>query len=452
MDYLQYTPDREARSPWSTNTDKKWVEVCPPKAPVEGTIRLSGSKSLTNRALIIAALAEGTSQIDGILRSDDTYWCIDCLTKVGIRVVIEGDNAQVEGCEGSWPNKSSELYVGAAGTVARFLPAALAVGTGVWAIRGSKRMSERPLTPLLDALLKLGAQIDNEECSLPFRLTTKGLQGGNVVLPGHISSQFISGLLLATPYAEEQVIIQIEGEVVQREYVEMTLDMMRDFGVETQFSEHGQWLSVPIGRYKAQSIQLEPDVSTCCYIWALAALTAGRIRIDGINADRTRQPDIEMLEVLERMGCNVFRGEDFIEVHGAEQLMGDFTINMKRWSDQTLTIAAMAPFASGPITLTDAAHIRHHECDRISAICTELRKLGIQVDEHHDGLTVYPGLPIPALLDSHDDHRMAMALSLIGVRTKNIRILDPGCVSKTCPDFFDRLSKLGVQIVYSGGL
>jgi len=334
----------------------------------------------------------------------------------------------------------------------RFLPAALAVGTGVWTIRGSKRMNERPLTPLLDALLKLGAQIDNEECSLPFRLTTKGLQGGNVVLPGHISSQFISGLLLATPYAKDQVTIQIEGEVVQQEYVEMTIDIMRDFGVETQVSEHGQWLSVPIGTYQAQSIQLEPDVSTCCYFWALAALTAGRIRIDGINAERTRQPDIEMLEVLERMGCIVLRGEDFIEVHGVETLKGDFTMNMKRWSDQTLTIAAMAPFASGPITLTDAAHIRQHECDRITAICTEFRKLGIQVEEHHDGLTIYPGQPVATILDSHDDHRMAMALSLIGVRTENIRILDPGCVSKTCPDFFDRLSKLGVQIEYSGGL
>lgn len=452
MDSLQYTPDREDRSPWSTNTDKKWVEICPPKAPVEGTIRLSGSKSLTNRALIIAALAEGTSQIDGILRSDDTYWCIDCLTKVGIRVVIEGDNAQVEGCGGSWPINSGELYVGAAGTVARFLPVALAVGTGVWTIRGSKRMSERPLTPLLDALSKLGAQIDNEGCSLPFKLTTKGLQGGDVVLPGYISSQFISGLLLATPYAKEQVTIQIEGEVVQREYVEMTIDMMRVFGVEAQVSDHGQLMKVPTRRYQAQSIQLEPDVSTCCYFWALAALTAGRIRIEGINAERTRQPDIEMLDVLERMGCNVLRGKDYVEVHGAEQLRGDFTISMKRWSDQTLTIAAMAPFANGPITLTDAAHIRHHECDRISAICSELRNLGIQVDEHHDGLTVYPGQPVPALLDSHDDHRMAMALSLIGARIENIRIMDPGCVSKTCPDFFDRLSKLGVQIDYDGGL
>ncbi|WP_282936330.1 hypothetical protein [Paenibacillus sp. RC67] len=202
------------------------------------------------------------------------------------------------------------------------------------------------------------------------------------------------------------------------------------------------------GKYKAQSLALEPDVSTCGYFWSIAAQTNGCIRIHGIN-EQTRQPDIEILNVLEQMGCTVIRGADFIEVTGAPQLKGGFSISMKRWSDQTLTIAAMAPFADGPITLTDAAHIRHHECDRIAAICTELGKLGIRVEEHPDGLTVYPGEPTPALLDTYDDHRVAMALSLIAVKADGIRIADPGCVSKTCPDYWDRLSALGLDVTLS---
>lgn len=443
-------PDWEARSPWSTNNDKHEVKINPPKALVEGTIRIPGSKSLTNRALVIASLADGRSEIKGILKSDDSYWCIESLTKLGVPVVIEGDTAYVEGCGGIWPIQSGELYVGAAGTVARFLPGALAIGTGVWTIKGSKRMSERPLAPLLDALTNLGAHFEykqSERC-LPFTLNAKGLQGGEEMLPGSTSSQFISGLLLAAPYAKEPVTVHIDGEVVQRDYVEMTLDMMTSFGVTPEVSVNGQSIAVPNGRYQAQSLLLEPDVSTCCYFWALAALTAGRVRIEGINARRTSQPDIEILEVLERMGCTVLRGENFVEVQGLRQLKGGFTISMKKWSDQTLTIAAMAPFTDGPITLKDAAHIRHHECDRIAAICAELRKLGIRVEEHHDGLTVYPGQPIPALLDSHDDHRMAMALSLIGLRVENIRITDPGCVSKTCPDYFGQLSALGIEIDY----
>lgn len=443
-------PDWEARSPWSTNNDKQEVKINPPKTAVNGIIRIPGSKSLTNRALVIAALANGRSQLSGVLKSDDSYWCMDALMKLGVSVVIEGDTVIIEGCGGQWPNPSEELYVGSAGTVARFLPGALAIGNGEWTMTGSKRMRERPLAPLLNALTEQGTVFEYKEVEtcLPFTLKANGLKGGEVTLPGSTSSQFISGLLISAPYAREQVTLQIDGEVVQRDYVQMTLDMMSLFGVTPEVSKNGQTILIPTGMYQAQSIQLEPDVSTCCYFWALAALTSGTVRIDGIDARDTTQPDIEILEVLERMGCKVIRGDNFVEVQGVKELKGGFTISMKKWSDQTLTIAAMAAFTDGPITLTDAAHIRHHECDRISAICEELAKLGIRVDEHHDGLTVYPGQPIPTLLDSHDDHRMAMALSLIGLKVPNIRIMDPGCVSKTCPHYFEQLSTLGVEVSY----
>jgi 3-phosphoshikimate 1-carboxyvinyltransferase len=443
-------PDLEARSPWSTNGDKQEVRIHPSQGAVNGTIRIPGSKSMTNRALILAALAEGSSEIKGILKSDDSYWCMDSLRKLGASVRVEGETAYVDGCGGVWPNRSGELYVGAAGTVARFLPGALAVGSGDWTLRGSRRMSERPLSPLLDALASLGARFDYGQSAgcLPFTLHAGGLQGGEVTLSGSTSSQFISGLLLAAPYAKEPVSVNIDGEVVQWDYVQMTLGMMALFGVTPVVSADGQSIVVRPGRYQARSCSLEPDVSTCCYFWAAAALTSGCVRIEGIDAGRTSQPDIELLDVLERMGCDVVRGGGFVEVRGVRQLKGGFTISMKKWSDQTLTIAALAPFADGPITLKDAEHIRYHECDRISAICAELGKLGIPVEEHPDGLTVYPAGPTPALLDSHDDHRMAMALSLIGLKVRDIRITDPGCVSKTCPGYFEQLSSLGVGIGY----
>jgi 3-phosphoshikimate 1-carboxyvinyltransferase len=450
MTQVQPTPDYEARSPWSRHNGKRSVAISPAAETFNQTIRLSGSKSLTNRALIIAALATGTSRIEGLLLSDDSYWCIESLRSLGIKVNLTGTTAEVQGCGGLWPIRSGTLYAGAAGTIARFLPGALAVGSGEWTVTGSRRLSERPLGPLLAALEQLGAQFaygERERC-LPFTLQANGLQGGAVTLPGSASSQFISGLLLAAPYAKAPIAVQIEGEVVQREYVNMTLALMKTFGIAAEVADKGSTINVPIGEYKAGKLELEPDVSACCYFWALAALTGSRITIVGIDAAATSQPDIEMAAALERMGCRVERGNSAVTVQGTGILKGDMTISMQSWSDQTLTLAVLAIFADGPITLTDAGHIRQHECDRISAICQELRKLGIRVDEHEDGLTVYPGAPQPALLDSHDDHRMAMALALVGSRTAGIRIADPGCVSKTCPDYFARLSALGIGIEF----
>lgn len=405
---------------------------------------------MTNRALLIAAMADGVSTIEGILRSDDSYWCIRCLRQLGIRVDIKGDTAIVHGSGGKWPIAEGGLYVGAAGTAARFLPPALAAGSGSWRLDGSSRMRERPLAPLLDALVGLGAEIryEAESGCMPLSLIGGGLAGGTVTMAGSVSSQFISGLLIAAPYAREPLTIAIDGPVVQRDYVAMTAAMMRQFGVQVVESDGGQTLAAAPGIYRACALSLEPDVSTCGYFWALAALTNRRIRIGGISATATKQPDIELLALLRRMGCETEVGGSFAEVRGTPKLRGGFTASMKRCSDQTLTIAALAPFADAPIRLTDAAHIRHHECDRIAAMCGELTKLGIRVEEHPDGMTIFPGLPQPALLDPHDDHRMAMALSLIGVRTPGLRIANPGCVSKTCPDFFDRLAGLGAELEF----
>ena len=445
------TPDLKARSPWSQLNDIQSVSISPkPYQPIDGDIRIPGSKSFTNRALIMAALAKGTSTLSGILRSDDSYWCIDSLNKLGIETEIEGDVITVHGCNANWPNLQANLYIGAAGTTARFLPGALAVAkNGNWMVEASKRMSERPVEPLIQALTDLGANIDylENEGFFPIQIKGEGLKGGAVSISGKISSQFISGLLLASPYAENEVTVTIPDTIVQHEYVRITLGLMEKFSVTVEASEHLNQLVVPQGEYIGQDLALEADASTASYFFALAALTNGRIRITNLTAE-TNQPDIHMLEIYEKMGCQVIKGDGYIELVGTEQLIGGFDISMKEMSDQTLTLAALAPFASGPITMRDVEHIRHHESDRISAICTELRKLGIKVEEFQDGLTVYPGSPQATTLTSYDDHRVAMSLALIGTAVPGIVIQDPGCVSKTCPTFFELLQQLGISVEY----
>ncbi|GKW46993.1 3-phosphoshikimate 1-carboxyvinyltransferase [Planococcus sp. NCCP-2050] len=445
------TPDLQARSPWSHLNDIESVKIAPKTDhPINGSIRIPGSKSFTNRALIMAALAKGHSKLSGILRSDDSYWCIDALNKLGIETEIEGDIVTIQGCYANWPNLQADLYIGAAGTTARFLPGALAAGKkGDWVVQASKRMSERPVEPLIKALIDLGAKIDylEKEGFFPIQVKGSGLAGGAVSISGKLSSQFISGLLLASPYAEKEVTITIPDSIVQHEYVRITLGLMEKFGVKVDCSEDLSQMVVPQGEYVGQDLSLEADASTASYFFALAAVTNGQIRITNLSAN-TNQPDIHMLEVYKKMGCRVVKGEDYIELIGTDRLIGGFDISMKEMSDQTLTLAALAPFASGPITMRDVEHIRHHESDRISAICTELGKLGIKVEEFQDGLTVYPGTPQATTLNSYDDHRVAMSLALIGTKVPGVVIQDPGCISKTCPTYFELLQGLGISIEY----
>ena len=444
--------DLKARSPWSTLNNVQQVSLAPPEnQSIDGEINIPGSKSLTNRALILAAVANGTSTLAGILKSDDSYWCIDALNKLGIKTELEGDTITVHGNNGVWPNDDAELYIGAAGTIARFLPGALAVAKkGNWVIEASNRMSERPVKPLIDALIEIGATIDylNKDGYFPLRIKANELEGGAVSISGKVSSQFISGVLLASPYAKEAVTVTIPDHIVQPDYVEITLNLMEQFGVKADFTEDLLEIVVPQSEYKGCNLQLEADASTASYFLALAAVTNGRIKITNLSS-KNSQPDINMITIYEKMGCTVTRGEDFIELIGTPILKGGFEISMLDMSDQTLTLAAIAPFATAPITLRDVEHIRYHESDRISAMCTELQKLGIKVEEYKDGLTVYPGTPRATTLDSYDDHRVAMSLALIGAKVPGIVINDPGCVSKTCPSYFDLLQQLGVNVQYS---
>ncbi|MGZ4163030.1 MAG: 3-phosphoshikimate 1-carboxyvinyltransferase [Tumebacillaceae bacterium] len=443
-----FRPDLQARSTWAELQDVKVAVVSPPVRPLDHDIVVPGSKSFTNRALIIGALARGRSRLSGILRSDDSFWCMETLKKLGVQLDVQEDVVEVEGVNGAWPVHEADVYIGAAGTTARFLPGALAgAKQGRWVIRASKRMSERPMRTLLQALQDIGAEIRYLEQAghLPIEVVGSGLRGGDVNISGSTSSQFISGLLIASAYAEEEVRIHVVDPIVQHAYVKITLDLMKEFGVDVRYDEALSELVVTPSGYVGRDVQLEADASTSCYFLALAALTNGRVRIQNLSYE-THQPDRFMIDVLEQIGCQVTRGDGFVEVRGTERLKGGFDISMKEMSDQTLTLAAIAPFADGPIAIHDVAHIRHHESDRIAVICESLRKMGIEVEEREDGLTVYPGLPRAVELNSYDDHRVAMSLSLIGARVPGMRILDPGCVSKTCPSFYTELRKLGFGV------
>lgn len=440
--------DVKARSPWTPLSGVKTVVVSPSKKRIDGSVTIPGSKSLTNRALIMGALANGKSKVTGILKSDDSYWCIDSLEKLGIKIDIQDETAYIEGKGGKWD--SGSLYIGAAGTIARFLPGSLALSnSGTWVIEASESMSKRPISPLIDALKDLGAEIKylNTKDHYPLSIKGMGLAGGDVSISGKISSQYISGLLIPAPHAKGSITVNIKDYIVQHSYVFLTLQLMEKFGANVEYDNNLKKIVIHPSHYSPQDIELEADASTACYFLALAALTNGKIRIENLTYE-TKQPDIKMVDILDRMGCKVTKGPSFIELEGVSQLKGGFEISMREMSDQALTLAAIAPFADGPITIKDVEHIRHHESNRISVICDSLTKLGIKVEEFKDGLKVYPGKPKPAVLNTYDDHRVAMSLALIGSKVEGIQINDPGCVSKTCPEYFRLLEILGLNIRY----
>ena len=449
------TADLQARSEWAELNDFRTVTLRPSRDLPQGVplVVIPGSKSLTNRALILAALAEGRSRVAGLLQSDDSFWCLGVLRALGVSVSLDGHEAEIAGIGAAWPHPRAELYVGGAGTLARFLPPALCVGGAAdarWTIDAGHRMRERPMRPLLDALRNQGARIEylGQEGHYPFALYGGGLAGGEVALSGSISSQFVSGLLIAAPYAASPLTVRVPDGIVQHAYVRMTLRLMEEFGVATEATPSLDVMRVPRGRYTGREIRLEPDVSTACYFMALAAITGRTLRLDGISR-QTDQPDIGMIDVLTRMGCRFETGPGYIEVTGPARLTGGFTVSMREMSDQALTLAAIAALADAPIAITDVAHIRGHESDRLHAIAESLTRLGIRVEEAPDGVRVHPGAVQPALVDSYDDHRVAMSLSLLGAVVPGIRVNNPGCVSKTFPQFYREIAKLGIDAEFT---
>ena len=414
---------------------------------------VSGSKSITNRALLIAAMAEGKSVLRGCLTSDDTVHFLNCLKELGFTVSEEpdgelGSNIEITGFGGDIPNKNTEIYVGSAGTAARFLVAMLAFSDGEYIVRSSEQMKRRPMEPLIESLRNAGAEVECLETGGRFPLRIRGAKG-RCDIPNSFtvnidkSSQFLSALMIAAGTLDKAVEINVEGSHGLK-YVDMTAAMMRDFGVyadKRDDSNAVKYVFTGNDRYKALEYDIEPDMSAAAYFYALAAVLGTSVSVRGVRADML-QGDIELLRLLEKMGCTVYglySGCDSdVTVSGLESgvLRGGFEIDMSAFSDQALTVAAIAPFADAPITITGIGHIRLQECDRINAIVSNLRRIGIETDEGADYVKIYPGTPHGADIETFDDHRVAMSFALTGLRTEGVRILNYKCCSKTFSEYF----------------
>lgn len=432
---------KSAACPWTKLTDVKSVEISPLAAPVNIEIALPGSKSVSNRVLLMAALADAPCRLSGVLRSDDTYWMTESLKTLGADIAIDGADFRIWGNDLLASRNPARIFVGSSGTAARFLPGVLAARQAETIMEASEQMTKRPISSLVKGLRSLGARVETlgEGERLPLKMSGGGFDGGKTSMSGAQSSQFISGVLIAAPLSRRGVSIEVPDEIVQSDYVKITLRYMKVFGVETETSKDMTRFHVAPQPYRAADFPLEADASTATYFFALAALTGGRTRIVNLGT-ATTQPDYGFVDILERMGCRVIKSDGATEVIGGPTLKGDFDIDMKPLSDATLTLAAIAPFANGPIHIHNVAHIRHHESDRIKVACEALAGMGLRVEERPDGLSIYPGNPRKAEIDPHDDHRVAMSMALTGAKANGIVIGTPSCVSKTCPEYFDLLS------------
>lgn len=419
-------------------------EVRPVAGPINATVRPPGSKSLTNRALVCAALADGESVLTGTLDSDDTRVMIDSLGRLGINVEVTdgGTKLKVSGCCGVLPAKKAELFIGNSGTTVRFLTALATLGGGEYRLDGVPRMRERPIGDLVDALNALGADVRCESAGgcPPVVVRAAGLPGGESTVRGDVSSQFLSGLLMAAPLAANNVRLLIDGELVSKPYVAMTLRVMESFGVHAEVAADASHFVIPAPQsYGAVDYAVEPDASAASYFWAAAAITGGRVTVQGLSR-HALQGDVRFVECLEQMGCHVEWGDDEITVEGGPLVGAE--LDMNPISDTVQTLAAVALFAEGPTTVTGVAHNRHKETDRIGDLATELRRLGAGVEELTDGLRITPAELRAAEIETYDDHRMAMSLALVGLRQPGVRIKDPGCTSKTYPNYFQDLEAI----------
>jgi len=417
------------------------LEVTPLERPPDATIRVPGSKSVTNRALIIAALADGHSRILNPLFSDDSYWLMDALVRLGIDVRADGERGEVyvSGQSGVIRTSGTDLFVGNAGTVARFLPPVLALGRGPYSVDGVPRMRERPVADLVDAMRQLGAAVDyaGKHGRFPLTIRGGGIPGGEARVSASKSSQFISGLLMAAPYAEAPVTLLAEGRK-EWPYVGITVALMRAFGVEVN-EAHGRFAVDP-AFYTARDYEVEPDASGASYFMAAAAVTGGRVRILGLGSS-SPQGDLRFAEVLRDMGCRVEIAPDSVEVLGPDRLQG-VEVDMNAFSDTMITLAAISPFATGPTTIENVGHTRLQETDRLSAVATELNRLGMKTQTTSSSIRIIPNTIKPGVVRTYGDHRMAMAFAITGLVASGIRIGDPGCVTKTFPGYFGALESL----------
>jgi 3-phosphoshikimate 1-carboxyvinyltransferase len=433
--------------------------VAPIDRPLAATVTVPGSKSLTNRALVCAALADGTSTIEGALVADDSLAMRTALGTLGARFAHDEATGvlSVAGTGGRLLPGPATLDMRLSGTTSRFLLPVVALGAGRYRVDGGPPLRARPMGPVLDGIRELGATVEHhgEPGHLPVTVVAHGgLDGGDVAVAGDTSSQFLSGLLLAAPCARRGLRLTVTTRLVSRPFVGLTTAVMAAFGVAVRDEgaqlEAGPVLVVPPGGYRPTAYQVEPDASTASYFLAAAAVVGGRVTVGGLGAG-SRQGDARFADLLGAMGARVERTATATTVTGTGTLHSLGDVDMGDMPDMAQTLAAVAVFADGPTRVTGVELIRWHETDRIAAVVSELRRAGIEADEEPDGFVVHPGTPRPALIETYDDHRMAMSFALLGLRAPGIEIADPACVSKTFPGFWQALERLGTTGVGPAG-
>ena len=397
--------------------------------------RPPGSKSITNRALLCAALAGGTSTLTGALFADDTWAMIEAVRALGARLDIVGGVITVEGIGAAIASVSTTVDCRMSGTTSRFVLPAVALSSGRCVVDGSAQLRARPFGPLIDALTSLGVSVDSlgEPGRLPVAVAGP-VNGGQVSLPGHLSSQFLSGLLMSAPLMPEGLSVELTSPLVSVPYVEMTASVMASFGVQSD------GLTVRPQAYQASTYAIEPDASAASYFLAAAAITGGRVTVEGLGT-ASIQGDVRFADLLEQMGARVEREPHRLTVTGTGELHG-IAVDMADISDTAQTLAAVAVFADGPTVVRGIGFIRGKETDRIDAVVTELQRAGIEATNDADGFTIVPGPLRPTRFHTYDDHRMAMSLALIGLRQPGVEIENPGCVAKTYPGYFADLARL----------
>jgi len=425
------------------------LEIRPLAKPPVATIRVPGSKSITNRALIMGALSDPVQgcKLVGALESEDTELMVAGLRELGFSVRTDWEESQIHIKRGNHapviPASQADLFVGNSGTSMRFLTALVSLGQGTYRLNGVSRMRERPMGDLLSALGQLGVKAASERGDgyPPIVVHADGLKGGHVEVSGEVSSQFLSGLLLVAPLAVKEIRIRAKGVLVSRPYVEMTMEMMRDFGVQVEQEGKTRFFVPGNQCYQSRRYQIEPDASAAGYFFAAAAITGGQVGVLSFNRCRL-QGDARFVDILQQIGCDVLSSDERNEFTVVGGLLSGVDVDMNDMSDCVMTLAAVACFAEGPTTIRNVAHIRHKETDRLTALANELRKVGVEVEEFADGLKITPRPLHGAEIETYNDHRMAMSMALIGLKVPGIVIRNPGCVAKTYPRFFEDLELL----------
>lgn len=417
-----------------------------PVPSVNAELSVPGSKSLTQRALIAAALARGESRLCGPLISEDTEYSAQALAQLGVR--IDRDDQEcwiVQGNGGSVHADAATIYLGNNGTATRFLTSVAALGNAAVTIDGDERMQQRPIGPLIAALRGWGVDIVSvrgTDCP-PLLVNGRGIAGGRTVLPEGKSSQYLSSLLLVAPYARQPASLEVDGEVLSKPYVKMTLSVMADFGILADCTRDFKSFSIPQGTYQGREYRIEGDASNASYFWAAAAVAGGRVTVTNVPA-RSLQGDIGLVPLLARMGCEVTQVGNGLCVERKGGLEG-ISVDMGDMPDVVPTLAVVAAFAHGATEITNIAHLRIKECDRLHAVVTELRRMGAEVEEqgeamiiHGDGGEALHG----AEIETYRDHRMAMSFAVAGLKVPGVRISGEGCVAKSFPDFWSRFNLL----------